>query len=344
MTQLSLSGVAVEFGATRLFANVTFTMGRGEKWGVVGRNGSGKTTLFRLITGEAQPSRGTVARVSGLRFSVMEQHREFAGAHTVWEAAAGPFAELLELERSLAQQGTALAEAGDRCTPAMLAKYDRDLERFDREGGYTLAPRIDAVLHGLGFDPDRARTQALTGLSGGERGRVGLAQQLVAPADLILLDEPTNHLDLETTRWLGALSPGRTGGPSTSFGGGPAGGGLSRRPGRDGAAHQPRPGVSPERRGPRAPSGERYCGGVQRGLRVVRAAAGGATAHPAARLPEAVAGAGAGGGFHPPEYRRPEQCAGEGSPPPAHAGEPVERAGRRGWNDGAPARGRCARR
>src|SRR3954465_1200914 len=132
----------------------------------------------------------------------MAQHSAVAGASRVWEAAAGPFAELLELERSLARQGIALAEAGDRCTPEMLARYDRDLERFDREGGYTLAPRVDAVLHGLGFDPDRARTQALTGLSGGERGRAGLAQQLVAPADVLLLDEPTNHLDLETTRWL----------------------------------------------------------------------------------------------------------------------------------------------
>jgi len=202
VTQFSVSGVAVEFGATRLFSDVTFTVARGEKWGVVGRNGSGKTTLFRLLTGEAEPTRGTVSRVSGLDFSVMEQHREFAGATTVWEAAAGPFAELLELERSLAVQGTALAEAGDGCTPAMLARYDRDLERFEREGGYTLAPRIDAVLHGLGFDPDQARTRALAGLSGGERGRVGLAQQLVAPADVLLLDEPTNHLDLETTRWL----------------------------------------------------------------------------------------------------------------------------------------------
>jgi ATP-binding cassette subfamily F protein 3 len=202
VTQFSVSGVAVEFGATRLFSDVTFTVARGEKWGVIGRNGSGKTTLFRLLTGEAEPTRGTVSRVSGLNFSVMEQHREFAGATTVWEAAAGPFAELLELERSLAAQGTALAEAGDRCTPAMLARYDRDLERFEREGGYTLAPRIDAVLHGLGFDPDQARTRALTGLSGGERGRVGLAQQLVAPADVLLLDEPTNHLDLETTCWL----------------------------------------------------------------------------------------------------------------------------------------------
>ncbi|MEO7473898.1 MAG: ABC-F family ATP-binding cassette domain-containing protein, partial [Gemmatimonadales bacterium] len=68
--------------------------------------------------------------------------------------------------------------------------------------GYTLAARIDAVLDGLGFDPDGARTRPLAGLSGGERGRLGLAQQLVAPADVVLLDEPTNHLDLETTRWL----------------------------------------------------------------------------------------------------------------------------------------------
>jgi ATP-binding cassette, subfamily F, member 3 len=202
VTQLALAGIAVEFGATRLLGDVTLTVTRGERWGIIGRNGSGKTTLFRLITGETAPSAGTVARAGGLRFSVMEQHREFAGAATVWEAAAGAFGELLALERSLAAQATALSEAGDRCTPQMLARYDRDLERFDREGGYTLAARIDAVLHGLGFDPDAARTRALASLSGGERGRLGLAQQLVAPADVLLLDEPTNHLDLETTGWL----------------------------------------------------------------------------------------------------------------------------------------------
>ncbi len=197
-----MSGVAVEFGATVLLSDVTFTVARGERWGIIGRNGSGKTTLFRLITRESEPTRGTVARAPGSRVSVLEQHRDFGDALTVWEAAAGPFAELLALEQSLAEQATALGVAGDACTPEMLARYSHDLDRFSHEGGYTITPRIDAVLHGLGFDPEDARTRLLTTLSGGERGRVGLIRQLVAPADVLLLDEPTNHLDLETTTWL----------------------------------------------------------------------------------------------------------------------------------------------
>ncbi len=199
MTQIAVGGVAVEFGATTLFKDITFTVSVGERWGVVGRNGTGKTTLFKLLTGDLAPSRGTVSRQSGLTLSLLGQHRDFGTASTVWEAAAGPFAELLALEQSLAEQAEALATTHDE---AALARYGRDLERFEREGGYTIAPRVDAVLQGLGFDAAKARTQPLVQLSGGERGRVGLARQLVAPSDILLLDEPTNHLDLETTRWL----------------------------------------------------------------------------------------------------------------------------------------------
>lgn len=202
MTQVSVSGVTVQFGATTLFKDVTFTAARGERWGIVGRNGTGKTTLFKLITGEQEPTAGTIAKQPGLRVSLLEQHRDFGQAATVWEAAAGQFADLLALEQSLAEQAVKIGELAERSTPAMLARYDRDLERFDREGGYTFAPRVDAVLHGLGFDPVEARTRPLAHLSGGERGRLGVARQLVSPADVLLLDEPTNHLDLDTTRWL----------------------------------------------------------------------------------------------------------------------------------------------
>jgi ATP-binding cassette subfamily F protein 3 len=199
MTQISVGGAGVDFGATTLFRDVTFTVSAGERWGIVGRNGTGKTTLFRLLTADIQPSHGTVTRQSGLIISLLGQHRDYGEATTVWEAAAGPFADLLALERSLAEQADALATTHDE---AALERYGRDLERFEREGGYTIAPRVDAVLQGLGFDATQARTRPLEQLSGGERGRVGLARQLVAPSDVLLLDEPTNHLDLETTRWL----------------------------------------------------------------------------------------------------------------------------------------------
>jgi len=202
LTQISVSGAGIQFGATTLFRDITFTVAKGERWGVVGRNGTGKTTLFKLITGQQRPTFGVISKQPGLRVSLLEQHRDFGEADTVWAAAAGQFSDLLVLEQSLGEQSMQIGEMGEASTPAMLARYDRDLERFEREGGYTFAPRVDAVLHGLGFDPVEARTRPLTQLSGGERGRVGLARQLVSPAEVLLLDEPTNHLDLDTTQWL----------------------------------------------------------------------------------------------------------------------------------------------
>jgi ATP-binding cassette subfamily F protein 3 len=199
MTQIAFAGVGVDFGATELFSDVSFTVEPGQRWGIVGRNGSGKTTLFRLLTGDLEPTRGSIARAPRLRVSLLEQHRDYGAATTVWEAAAGELAELLALEQSLVEQAANLAHDA---SPRALARYGEDLERFEREGGYAVTARIDAVLHGLEFDPAQARVTPLSALSGGELGRLGLARQLMSTADVLLLDEPTNHLDLETTQWL----------------------------------------------------------------------------------------------------------------------------------------------
>src|SRR5688500_8014712 len=97
VSQILVSGAAVEFGSTTVFENVTFTIAPRDRWGIVGRNGTGKTTLFKLLTGDLAPTRGSIARQPGLRLALLEQHRDFGSATTVWEAAALPFAGLFEL-------------------------------------------------------------------------------------------------------------------------------------------------------------------------------------------------------------------------------------------------------
>ena len=202
MTLLSCSNVGISFGATELLKDVTFTVAEGERWGVIGRNGAGKSSIFSVITGELSPTTGSVARRPGLRHALLDQHRAFEGATTVWEAGAAAWREVIALEQRIAEQAAALGELGERVTDELLERFGRDQERFADLGGYVYHARVDAVLQGLGFDAEESKTRPVASLSGGERGRVGLAAQLIAPADLLLLDEPTNHLDLDTTTWL----------------------------------------------------------------------------------------------------------------------------------------------
>ncbi|HYW32442.1 MAG TPA: ABC-F family ATP-binding cassette domain-containing protein [Gemmatimonas sp.] len=202
MTLLSCSNIGISFGATELLKNITFTVAEGERWGIIGRNGAGKTSIFGVITGDLEPTTGAVARKPGLRHALLDQHRAFEGATTVWQAGAAAWRDVMALEDRIAEQATALGELGERVTDEMLERFGRDQERFADIGGYEYHARVDAVLQGLGFDAEESKTRLVQSLSGGERGRVGLAAQLIAPADLLLLDEPTNHLDLDTTTWL----------------------------------------------------------------------------------------------------------------------------------------------
>jgi ATP-binding cassette subfamily F protein 3 len=113
--------VGVSFGATELFKDVSCTVAEGERWGVIGRNGAGKSSIFKLITGELKPTAGS---------ALLDQHRAFEGATTVWEAGAAAWGEVIALEKRLAEQAIALGELGDRVTEEFLEQFGSDQERF----------------------------------------------------------------------------------------------------------------------------------------------------------------------------------------------------------------------
>src|SRR5687768_17950721 len=181
VTLFSLSNIGVSFGATELFKNVTFTVAEGERWGIIGRNGAGKTSIFKVITGDLQPTVGSVARKPGLRHALLDQHRAFEGATTVWQAGAAAWREVMALEQRIAEQAIELGEMGERVTDAFLERFGHDQERFADLGGYIYHARVDAVLQGLGFDAEESRTRLVSSLSGGERGRVGLRRNSSRP-------------------------------------------------------------------------------------------------------------------------------------------------------------------
>ncbi|HEX6372596.1 MAG TPA: ABC-F family ATP-binding cassette domain-containing protein [Longimicrobium sp.] len=202
MTIVRLQNAGKQYGDRWVFRNVSFTVGARERWGIVGRNGVGKTTLFKAITGEDEPTEGEIWRHPGLRFTLLRQNRGEQGAATVHEASLEPFADLIAMEARINAELEELGTVGEpKDAERLLKSYDRHVEEFRRRGGYEMRSRADATLEGLGFPPETWE-KPIRALSGGELGRLRLAQTLLAQPDVLLLDEPTNHLDLRSTEWL----------------------------------------------------------------------------------------------------------------------------------------------
>jgi sulfate-transporting ATPase len=151
------------FGGQVLFNDLSFSVPAGGIIGIIGGNGAGKSTLFRMIAGEETPDEGTVTIGETVQVAYVEQGREkLPNDKTVWEAVSG---------------GTDLIEVG--------------------------AYQINSRAYVGRFNFKGADQQKLIGqLSGGERGRLHLANTLKQGANVLLLDEPSNDLDVETLRAL----------------------------------------------------------------------------------------------------------------------------------------------
>ncbi len=203
MILISVQNVKKGFGAHEVLRDVTFSLQKGEKMGLVGVNGCGKTTLMRLLSGEDTPDGGQIHMNRDLRIGYLAQVDDIALTDTVWGAMLRVFEPVIALEKRLhALEGELAAHAADEAAALRLsAEYHRLTEQFDRMEGYAYEGEMIGVLGGLGIGRDMYGRTVGT-LSGGERTRLSLSKLLLQKPDVLLMDEPTNHLDLAAIEWL----------------------------------------------------------------------------------------------------------------------------------------------
>jgi len=192
---ISTSNLAKEFGDRVLFADASFQLNPGERYGIVGANGSGKTTLLSILSGDTPATRGVVSIPKSARLGVLRQDQFLYEDQQVLEVALMGHPELWD---AMVKKEALLANAHVEFDLDRFSALEETVQRLD---GYTAEARAATILEGLGL-PAEVHRQPLSTLSGGFKLRVLLAQVLAGAPDVLLLDEPTNHLDILSIRWL----------------------------------------------------------------------------------------------------------------------------------------------
>ena len=201
MPLLTVTNIRHSFGTHAVLDGATMSIEQGEKIGLVGRNGSGKTTLMKVMTGQIKPDAGTTSFQRGARVGYLSQDPSFNPDDSLRDAAEGAFAELHALHVQAHHLYEQMAHAQGDELDRLLNQQSRLDAQIEAAGGYAIDHKIDAMLHGLGFI-DEQFSLKVSALSGGQKGRLGLARLLLEEPDLLLLDEPTNHLDIAGRQWL----------------------------------------------------------------------------------------------------------------------------------------------
>ncbi|SDB86583.1 ATPase components of ABC transporters with duplicated ATPase domains [Sanguibacter gelidistatuariae] len=184
-------GLGAAHADRTVFSGLDLVVSPGDVVGLVGANGAGKSTLLALLAAAHLPDAGSVTLApSGALVGWLPQEVERVTGESVREHLArrtGVAAAQEAFDNSTTALGEGLPGADDA--------YALAFDRWMAIGAADLDERLGAVLADLGLDVDPEHP--MTGLSGGQAARVGLAALLLSRFDLLLLDEPTNDLDLD---------------------------------------------------------------------------------------------------------------------------------------------------
>ena len=201
---ITVNDIAVEFGGTTLFSEVTFAINENDKIALMGKNGAGKSTLLKIVAGENKPTRGVISAPSEAVIAYLPQHLLTSDDCTVMEETSKAFAEVLNMKKEIDEINEQLTVRTDYESDEYMKLIERVSElseKFYSIEEVNYEAEVEKVLKGLGFEREDFNRQT-SELSGGWRMRIELAKILLKKPDLILLDEPTNHMDIESIQWL----------------------------------------------------------------------------------------------------------------------------------------------
>src|SRR6202047_2133920 len=193
---LSVNNISMRFGPRVLFEDVTCTFMAGRRYAVTGPNGAGKSTFMKILTGELEPTKGSITAPKKMGILRQDQFAfdEFRVIDTVVMGNK-------ILWNALQERDALYAKPHEQLTDADGMRLGELEGIVGEEGGYTAEADAAVLLDGLGVEA-ALHEHKMGELQGGQKVRVLLAQALFGNPPALLLDEPTNHLDLDSVHWL----------------------------------------------------------------------------------------------------------------------------------------------
>ena len=193
---LTVNDLSIQFGSSVLFSRVDLQFTPGNCYGIIGANGAGKSTFIKILSGELEPSSGSVTLAPKKRMSVLKQNQGLYDAHSVMDTVIMGNQRLYDCGR----EKDAIYEKEDFTDADGLRAAELE-EEFAELGGWEAESDAGRILQGLGVDTSLHQS-LMKDLDPRLKVKVLLAQALFGHPDVVLLDEPTNNLDLASVVWL----------------------------------------------------------------------------------------------------------------------------------------------